>query len=113
LPRELEEAARVDGASYFRIYWRIVLPLSRPGLAAVAILTFIEKWNDFLWPLVVINSTDKMTLPVGLSYLNNVHSTDWTRLMAGDMVSILPMLIVFAIAQRQFVHGIALTGLKG
>jgi multiple sugar transport system permease protein len=113
LPRELEDAARVDGASYFRIYRSIVLPLSGPALATVAVFTFIEKWNDFIWPLVVINSTEKMTLPLGLGYLNGVHSTDWTRLMAGDLVSIAPMLVVFAFAQRYFIRGIALTGLKG
>jgi multiple sugar transport system permease protein len=113
LPRELEDAARVDGAGYLRIYWKVILPLSGPALATVAILTFLEKWNDFLWPLVTINSVERMPLPVGLSYLMSEHSTDWTRLMAGDIISILPVLLVFAVAQRYFVRGIALTGLKG
>ena len=113
LPRELEDAARVDGASYWRIYRSIVLPLSGPALATVAVFTFIEKWNDFIWPLVVINSTERMTLPVGLSYLNTVRSTDWTRLMAGDMLTLVPMILVFAVAQRYFIRGISMTGLKG
>jgi multiple sugar transport system permease protein len=112
LPRQLEEAALIDGAGFARIWLRIVLPLSRPALAAVAVMTFLEKWNDFIWPLVVVNSTERMTLPVGLSYLNTTHSTDWTRLMAGDMISILPVLAVFLVAQRFFVRGIALSGLK-
>lgn len=112
LPRQLEEAALIDGAGLARIWLRIVLPLSRPALAAVAVMTFLEKWNDFIWPLVVVNATEKMTLPVGLSYLNTTHSTDWTRLMAGDMISILPVLAVFLVAQRFFVRGIALSGLK-
>jgi multiple sugar transport system permease protein len=113
LPRDLEDAARVDGASYWRIFRSIVLPLSGPALATVAVFTFIEKWNDFIWPLVVINSTEKMTLPLGLAYLNSTRSTDWTRLMAGDMISLIPMILVFAFAQRYFVRGISLTGLKG
>jgi multiple sugar transport system permease protein len=113
LPRELEDAARVDGASYWRIFRSIVLPLSGPALATVGVFTFIEKWNDFIWPLVVINSTEKMTLPLGLAYLNSARSTDWTRLMAGDVVSLIPMILVFAFAQRYFVRGISLTGLKG
>lgn len=113
LPRELEDAARVDGASYWRIFRSIVLPLSGPALATVGVFTFIEKWDDFIWPLVVINSTEKMTLPLGLAYLNSARSTDWTRLMAGDVVSLIPMILVFAFAQRYFVRGISLTGLKG
>ena len=113
LPRDLDDAAKIDGAGHLRIYSRIILPLSGPALATVAVFTFIEKWNDFLWPLVVINSTEKMTLPVGLSYLNTIHSTDWTRLMAGDVISVVPMVAVFMLVQRFYIRGISLTGLKG
>jgi len=113
LPREIEEAARVDGAGYLRIFWSIVLPMARPALATLAVFTFIGVWGDFLWPLIVLDSTDNMTLTVGLNYLNSAYSTDWARLMAGDVISLVPLMVVYAAVQRQFVQGIAMTGLKG
>jgi len=113
LPRELEDAARVDGASYWHIYRKIILPLSRAPLATLGAFTFIELWGSFLWPLIVIDSPDKMTLPVGLALLNDVHSTDWTRLMAGDVIALIPLLVVYLAAQRYFVRSISLTGIKG
>jgi multiple sugar transport system permease protein len=113
IPSELEDAARMDGASHFMVYRRVVLPLSRPALAVVAVLGFMNVWNSFLWPLIMLNSTDKYTLPVGLQLLNSEHSTQWTFLMAGDMIALVPILVVYIAAQRYFVQGITLTGLKG
>jgi multiple sugar transport system permease protein len=113
IPSELEDAARMDGASHFMVYRRVILPLSRPALAVVAVLGFMNVWNSFLWPLIMLNSTNKYTLPVGLQLLNSEHSTQWTLLMAGDMIALLPILLVYIAAQKYFVRGITLTGLKG
>lgn len=113
LPKELEEAARLDGASYWRIYRTILVPLSKPALLAFGVFSFIGMWGDFLWPLIVINSPEKMTLTVGLNYLSNAYNTDWARLMAGDVISLLPLMFIYAIAQKYFIQGIAMTGLKG
>jgi multiple sugar transport system permease protein len=113
LPRELEDAARIDGAGYFGVFWWIILPLSRPALAVVAVLGFMSVWNAFLWPLIMINSTDKFTLPVGLQLLNSQHGTDWTVLMAGDVISLIPVVIVYLAAQKYFVQGITMTAIKG
>ncbi len=113
LPRELEDAARIDGAGYFAVFWRIILPLSKPALAVVAVLGFMGVWNSFLWPLIMINSTDKFTLPVGLQLLNSQHGTDWTVLMAGDVIALIPVLIVYLAAQKHFVQGITMTAIKG
>lgn len=113
LPRELEEAARIDGAGYFTVFRKIILPLSKPALAVVAVLGFMGVWNSFLWPLIMIDSTNKFTLPVGLQLLNSQHGTDWTLLMAGDVIALIPVLIVYLAAQKYFVQGITMTGLKG
>jgi multiple sugar transport system permease protein len=113
LPIEYEESARVDGASRLKILLRIVLPLSTPALATLAALTFLDSWNNFLWPLIAINSTSQMTLPLGLAMFQGAHSTEWTLLMAGNVMSLAPMLIVFFVAQRFFVRSIASTGLAG
>jgi multiple sugar transport system permease protein len=113
LPRELEDAARIDGAGYFGVFWWIILPLSRPALAVVAVLGFMGVWNAFLWPLIMINSTNKFTVPVGLQLLNSQHGTDWTVLMAGDVISLIPVVIVYLAAQKYFVQGITMTAIKG
>ncbi len=113
LPVEYEESARVDGANRLTVLWRIVLPLSLPALATLAALTFLDSWNSFLWPLIAIDSTSQMTLPLGLATFQGAHSTDWTLLMAGNMMSLAPMLLVFFVAQRYFVRSIAATGLSG
>jgi multiple sugar transport system permease protein len=113
LPRELEDAARIDGAGYFGVFWWIILPLSRPALAVVAVLGFMSVWNAFLWPLIMINSTNKFTVPVGLQLLNSQHGTDWTVLMAGDVISLIPVVIVYLAAQKYFVQGITMTAIKG
>jgi multiple sugar transport system permease protein len=113
LPIEYEEAARVDGASRLTVLLRVVLPLSAPALATLAALTFLDSWNNFLWPLIAINSPSEMTLPLGLSTFQGAHSTQWTLLMAGNMMSLIPMLAVFLLAQRYFVRSVAATGLAG
>jgi multiple sugar transport system permease protein len=113
LPVELEEAARIDGCSRLGTLFRIVLPLSGPALATLAVITFLYSWNDFLWPLVVIQSQNHMTLQLGLSMFQGAHATDWTLLMAGNVMAVLPMLLAFVVAQRQFVRSIAAAGVKG
>jgi multiple sugar transport system permease protein len=113
LPAELEEAAFVDGASHWTVFTRIVLPLVRPALATFAVLSFIGSWNSFLWPLVIINSQKLMTLPVGLSNLQGEHLTAWNLVMAGATISVLPILLVYLLAQKQIVRGFVLSGVKG
>jgi multiple sugar transport system permease protein len=113
IPKELEEAARVDGAGHFQIFTQIILPLSMPALATLFVFQFLAIWNEFLWPLIVLNSPEKFTVPLGLAFLNTAHSTDWTRLMAGSMILLVPVILLFVVAQRYYVRGIALTGLKG
>jgi multiple sugar transport system permease protein len=113
LPLEYEESARVDGASRFTVLIRIVLPLAAPALATLAALTFLDSWNNFLWPLIAITSTNQMTLPLGLATFQGAHATEWTLLMAGNVMSLLPMLVIFFLAQRYFVRSVAATGLAG
>lgn len=112
IPRELDEAARMDGAGHFRIYWRIILPLAKPALATLAVLHFMNLWNDLLWPLVVTSSTDMRTLPAGLTLFGGQHVTDHAVLLAGATISLLPLAVAFLLAQRYFVAGIATTGIK-
>ena len=113
LPVELEEAARIDGCSRLGVLFRVVLPLSMPALATLAIVTFLWTWNDFLWPLIAISSTDKMTVQLGLASFQGAHQTNWTLLMAGNVMALAPMLLVFVVAQRWFVQSLASTGVKG
>jgi multiple sugar transport system permease protein len=113
IPVELEEAARIDGTSRLGVLFTIVLPLSLPALSTLAALTFLDSWNSFLWPLIVINSQSHMTLPLGLTTFQSAHDTQWHLLMAGNVFSLLPMLLVFFAAQRYFVRSVAATGLKG
>jgi multiple sugar transport system permease protein len=113
IPDELLEAARVDGANEFRIFWQVVLPLCRPALATLGILTFLGSWNNFLWPLVAATTEDRYTLPVALAlYSVGQNRTQYGLLMAGSVVVVVPVLIVFVVLQRHFVRGIATTGLK-
>ncbi|MFG3604278.1 carbohydrate ABC transporter permease [Micromonospora chersina] len=113
IPDDLIEAARVDGAGEFRIFWRVVLPLCRPALATLGILTFLASWNNFLWPLVVATTEDKYTLPVALAlYSVGQNRTDYGLLLSGAVVVVLPVLIVFLLLQRHFLRGIATTGIK-
>jgi len=113
LPVEYEESARVDGASRLKVLWRIVLPLSMPALATLAALTFLDSWNNFLWPLIAITSTNQMTLPLGLATFQGAHATEWTLLMAANVMSLVPMLVIFFAAQRYFIRSVAATGLAG
>ena len=113
IPRELEDAARIDGASYVQVFTKIVLPLSKSALAVVGVLGFMDVWNSFLWPLVMIDSNSKFTLPVGLQFLNSAHSTDWPSLMAGNVIGLVPVVVVYLVAQKYFVEGITMSGLKG
>jgi len=114
IPTELEDAARIDGAGYFAIYWRIILPLAKPALATLGVFVFLHFWNDFLWPLIVINTNELRTLPVGLAVVSrSMFGTDWPALMGGAVISLVPILTIFFFAQRYFVQGITLTGLKG
>jgi multiple sugar transport system permease protein len=113
LPIEYEESARVDGASRLTVLLRIVLPLSVPALATLAALTFLDSWNNFLWPLIAVNSTSEMTLPLGIATFQGAHDTEWPLLMAGNMMSLVPMLVIFFAAQRYFIRSVAATGLAG
>jgi len=113
LPKDLEDAAKIDGCSYLGIFWRIILPLSKPALATLTTFTFMGTWMNFMWPLIVLNTHEKFTLPVGLAYFQSLHHTDWTLLMAASMLMIIPILLVFIFNQRFFVEGIKLTGIKG
>jgi multiple sugar transport system permease protein len=114
LPVELEEAARIDGASRLGVLFKIVLPLSAPALATLAVILFMWTWNDFLWPLIaIINNQHAVTLQLGLTQFQGAHTTQWNLLMAGNVMSMIPMLVLFFAAQRYFVRGIATTGLKG
>jgi multiple sugar transport system permease protein len=113
LPAEIEEAARMDGAGDFRIYWRIILPLSRPALATLAVLSFLSNWNDFLWPVYVLLSPENQTLQPGLAILQGAYSTHYAILMAGAIIASIPVLIIFTIAQRQIVDSVASSGVKG
>lgn len=113
IPDELLDAARIDGASEFTVYARIMLPLCRPVLAATAIFTFMAAWEDFLWPLIIMSDPAKFTAPLGLAMFVQKNQTDWGLLLAGSVISTLPMVIIFIIFQRQFVQGIAMSGIKG
>jgi len=113
LPSELLDAARMDGASEFGIFWRIVAPLARPGLAVLGIYTFMEQWRDFLWPLIVTTRDDLKTLPVGLSVFHTEFRTDYGVQMAGVLLSVLPFMVVFLFLQRYFIKGLTVGALKG
>jgi multiple sugar transport system permease protein len=113
IPDDLLDAARVDGAGEFRIFWSVVLPLCTPALAASAIFTFQYSWEDFLWPLIVMTSPEHYTAPVGLAFFVVQNRTSWTLLFAGSVIATIPMILVFIFFQRKFVQGIALTGVKG
>ena len=113
IPKDLEQAALIDGCSYFRIFWQIFIPISKPALAAVAIYTFQGAWNEFLWPVIVSYTEDMYTLPLGMASLRHELLTDWPLLMAGTIMISLPTLAIFIIFQRYFVQGVSSSGLKG
>jgi len=118
IPTELEDAARIDGASSLQIYWNLILPLSRPALASLAIFTFMSSWNAFLWPLMATNTDKARTLPVGIAmFIGGLGGTtaivEYGLIMAGASLATAPALIVFLVLQRYFVQGITMTGIKG
>lgn len=113
LPKDLEEAAVLDGCSIWKTFWKIMLPLTKPGLVSVAIFTALFAWKDLMWPLIVNMSIDKMTLSSGLVTLMGQYSVDYPQLMAGSLIAIVPMIILFLLFQKQFVEGIATSGTKG
>lgn len=112
LPKDLEEAARMDGASEWRIYWGIIMPLARPALLTLGLFHFQYNWNDLLWPLVMSSSVETSTLPAGLALFMGQHVVEYGLLMAGSLLALLPVIIFFLLIQRSFVAGIATTGLK-
>ncbi|KAB8126325.1 carbohydrate ABC transporter permease [Gracilibacillus oryzae] len=113
IPRELEEAAIMDGAGYVRIYWNIILPLIRPALAAIAIFTFLQSWNNFLDPLIYLNTPEKFTVPILLNSFKGLYTANWPLMMAGTVISVIPVLIVYIFSQKQIIEGVAITGIKG
>lgn len=113
IPKEIEEAALIDGAGHFRIYLRIALPLTIPALSALSILAFMSVWNAFLWPLIIIFSPEKMTLPLGLSNLHGQYATDWPLVMAGTTLSVIPIAVVYLLLQKQITQSFLTAGLKG
>jgi multiple sugar transport system permease protein len=112
IPDDLLDAARIDGASEFRIFWKIVMPLCRPALAAMFIFTFTYAWEDFLWPLIITSNPDLYTAPLGMALFSTRNRTSWDMLMAGSVIATLPMILIFLIFQRQFIRGISLSGMK-
>jgi multiple sugar transport system permease protein len=113
LPTELEEAARLDGASRWQIFYKVILPLSKPALATLAMLSFLTNWNDFLWPLYVLFSPERLTLQPGLSTMQSAFTTDYATIMVGGVIASVPVLILFVIAQRFIIEGVSRSGLKG
>jgi multiple sugar transport system permease protein len=113
IPRDLEEAAKLDGAGFFKTFWRVMLPLAGPALAAVAILEFQGTWNDFFWANLLLQSPQHWTLPVGLAQFTFTYRTEWNSLMAGTIIALAPVVIVYLFFQRYFVAGVASAGVKG
>ncbi|MET8834657.1 carbohydrate ABC transporter permease [Micromonospora sp. NPDC004540] len=113
IPAELEEAAVLDGANHWQVFTRVLLPLSKPALATLAVLSFLANWNDFLWPVYVLFSPERLTLPAGLGLLQGAYVTDYPVIMAGAVLASLPVLILFVLAQRHIIQGVSRSGLKG
>ena len=113
IPEDLLAAARIDGAGVFQVFRKIALPLCIPSLATLSITTFMESWNDYLWPLLMLGDKNKMTLPIALSTLNGQYGTEYNVLMAGSLVSMVPIIVIYIIAQKQFKSGMMAGGIKG
>ena len=113
VPDELLEAGRIDGVSEFGLFWRIAVPLTLPALAALSIFNFLGNWNAYIWPLIITSDKVMMTLPVGLSFFSSENTADWHLIMTGATLSVVPLMLVFIVFQRQIIKGIALTGVKG
>lgn len=112
LPKELEESARIDGCNHFQIFWKIMLPLAKSGLLALTIVTVLFSWKSLMWPLIVNTSIEKMPLSAGLAYLEGQHVTDYPMLMAGALIALWPIIVIFVLLQRHFIEGISFTGGK-
>jgi multiple sugar transport system permease protein len=112
LPREIEEAARIDGAGYWRIYWSVILPLSRPIMSALAILFFLANWNSFLWPLTITSDPDLWVVQLGIANFKSQYSASWNYMMAASTIVAIPTLILFVIFQRQIMDSLKTSGLK-
>ncbi len=113
IPMDMDEAARMDGAGSFRIWWQVIVPLSGPALITLAIFNFQASWNDFLWPLVITNTESMRTIPIGLSSFQGQYNTEWHLLMAGAVAALLPVLLIYLVGQKWFVEGITLSGMGG
>lgn len=113
IPNDFLDAGKIDGANVFQIYYRVALPLCIPSLATLSITTFMESWNDYLWPLLMLTDRNKMTLPIALSTLNGQYATEYNVLMAGSLISMIPIIILYILAQRQFKDGMMAGGIKG
>jgi multiple sugar transport system permease protein len=113
IPRDLDEAAIIDGSGYFRIYWQIILPLSKPAIAAIVIFQFVGTWNDFFGPLVYLNDESKYTLSIGLAAFRGVYATEWALLMAASIVVVMPCLLIYFFAQKYFIQGVVFSGIRG
>ncbi|MDR2538345.1 MAG: carbohydrate ABC transporter permease [Bifidobacteriaceae bacterium] len=112
IPKELEEAAFMDGANHLTVCFRVILPLLKPSLATLTIFTFMQSWNNYLWPLIVSSSREMATLPLGLALLQGQRDTDWNLVMAGVVISVIPILAVYLFAQRSFIQGMTMSGMK-
>ena len=113
IPNDFLDAARIDGAGIFQVYRRIALPMCAPTIATLAVTTFMESWNDYLWPLLMLTDRNKMTLPIALSTLNGQYNTEYNVLMAGSLISMIPIVIIYLCAQKQFKNGLMAGGIKG
>lgn len=113
LPRELEEAAEIDGCNPFMTYWRIMLPLVVPAMLMLGVFTLMNTWNDYMGPLIYLSSPEKYTMTLGIAYFKGVYTTQWNLVMAGSIVSVVPILIAYLCAQKYFIEGIAFSGVKG
>ncbi|MDD3088609.1 MAG: carbohydrate ABC transporter permease, partial [Candidatus Omnitrophica bacterium] len=113
IPDDLIDAARIDGCSEIRIYWHVILPLIKPVLATLSIFTFLQQWNNFVWPLVIIHTSDMRTIPLALAVLTGQFGANFAMVMAGAVISTLPMLVVYLLFQKYIIKGITMTGLKG
>ena len=113
IPKELEDAAIVDGAGLLTTYWRIIMPLAKPALLTLGLLVFLSEWNSFIWPLIVLNNTELYTVTIGINLFRQEATTEWPRVFAGSVAATLPIIVLFLITQRYIIGGISLSGLKG
>jgi len=113
IPKEIEDSAVIDGCGRIGVYWHIMLPMSMPAMVTLALFSFTGNWGSFLWPLIILNTPQKMTLPIGLNYFLGLHGGDYSLLMAGSLISIIPMIIIFIIGQKYFIRGIRIGAVKG